>query len=127
MDALAGARGGFTPNSREVFSEEIMTKKLTIAELHKLYASGATKPSEVCREALDRIERDNERLNAYITINRKSAMKLADAMDADIQNSVKQRPLAGVPVAVKDNMCMAGVRTTCGSRILSDYLPPYTA
>jgi len=104
-----------------------MTKKLTIAELHKLYASGATKPSEVCREALDRIERDNERLNAYITINRKSAMKLAAAMDADIQNSVKGRPLAGVPVAVKDNMCIAGVRTTCGSRILSEYLPQYTA
>ena len=99
----------------------------TIAELHKLYASGEAKPSEVCRDALDRIERDNDRLNAYVTINRESALKLAAAMDADIQNSVKQRPLAGVPVAVKDNMCIAGVRTTCGSRILGDYVPPYTA
>jgi len=99
----------------------------TISELHKLYASGEAKPSEVCRDALDRIERDNDRLNAYVTINRESALKLAAAMDADIQNLVKQRPLAGVPVAVKDNMCIAGVRTTCGSRILGDYVPPYTA
>src|SRR5262249_2139604 len=110
-----------------VSAEEIIMTNPTIAELHKLYASGEAKPSEVCRDALDRIERDNDRLNAYVTINRESALKLAAAMDADIQNLVKQRPLAGVPVAVKDNMCIAGVRTTCGSRILGDYVPPYTA
>jgi aspartyl-tRNA(Asn)/glutamyl-tRNA(Gln) amidotransferase subunit A len=100
---------------------------LTIAELHKLYASGEASPSEVCRDALDRIERDNDRLNAYITINCESALKRAAAMDADIQEAVRRRPLAGVPVAVKDNMLIAGVRTTCGSRILGNYVPPYTA
>jgi len=103
---------------------------LSIAELHELYASGGAKPSDICREAFDRIERDNERLNAYITINHEAALKLAAAMDADIQNAVKnhrQKPLAGVPVAIKDNMCLAGVRTTCASRILGDYAPPYTA
>ncbi|MGE0132870.1 MAG: Asp-tRNA(Asn)/Glu-tRNA(Gln) amidotransferase subunit GatA [Blastocatellales bacterium] len=100
---------------------------LSIAELHKLYASGGAKPSDVCREALDRIERDNERLNAYITINREAALKQAAEMDADIQTAIKQRPLAGVPVAIKDNMCTTGVRTTCASRILGDYAPPYTA
>jgi len=99
----------------------------TIAEFHKLYASGDAKPSEVCRDALDRIESDNERLNAYITIIRESALKRAVAMDADIQNAVKQKPLAGIPVAIKDNMCTAGVRTTCASRILGNYVPPYTA
>ncbi len=104
-----------------------MTKNLTIAELHKLYASSATKPSEVCRDALARIEEDNQRLNAYITINRESAMKQAAAMDDDIQNLIKQKSLAGVTVAVKDNMCIDGVRTTCGSRILDAYVPPYTA
>ncbi|MCG3163312.1 MAG: Glutamyl-tRNA(Gln) amidotransferase subunit A [Acidobacteria bacterium] len=99
----------------------------SIAELHKLYAAGDAKPSGVCREALDRIEKDNERLNAYITINRESALKMAAGMDADIQAAIKQRPLAGVPVAIKDNMCLAGVRTTCASRVLGDYAPPYTA
>jgi aspartyl-tRNA(Asn)/glutamyl-tRNA(Gln) amidotransferase subunit A len=99
----------------------------TIADIHKLYASGEARPSEVCRDALDRIERDNDRLNAYITINRESAMKLAAAMDADIQEAIRRKPLAGVPVAVKDNMLINGVRATCGSRILGNYVPPYTA
>src|SRR5215813_7957025 len=100
---------------------------LTTTELHKLYASGQSCPSEVCRGALDRIERDNDRLNAYITINRESALKRAAAMDADIQESIRRKPLAGVPVAVEDNILMTGVRATCGSRILGDYVPPYTA
>ncbi|HEY6401599.1 MAG TPA: amidase family protein, partial [Blastocatellia bacterium] len=95
---------------------------LTIAELHKLYGSGEACPSEVCREALDRIERDNERLNAYITINREAALKLAAEMDAGIQEAIQRKPLAGVPVAVKDNMLITGVRTTCGSRILGNYI-----
>ncbi len=99
----------------------------TITELHELYASGQALPSDVCRDALNRIERDNDRLNAYITIDRESALKRAAAMDADIREAVRLKPLAGVPVAVKDNMVMAGVRTTCGSRILGDYVPPYTA
>jgi aspartyl-tRNA(Asn)/glutamyl-tRNA(Gln) amidotransferase subunit A len=99
----------------------------TIAELHKLYASGEASPSEVCRDALDQIERDNGQLNAYITINRESALRQAAAMDAGIQEVIRRKPLAGVPVAVKDNMLIAGVRTTCGSRILGNYVPPYTA
>ncbi len=99
----------------------------TVEELHKLYASGEARPSDICRAALDRIEKDNERLNAWITINREGALKLAEAMDADIQTAINQQPLAGVPVAVKDNMCTAGIRTTCGSRILGNYVPPYTA
>jgi aspartyl-tRNA(Asn)/glutamyl-tRNA(Gln) amidotransferase subunit A len=100
---------------------------LTIEELHKLYASGEAKPSQVCRDALDRIEKDNERLNAYITVNREAALNVAEAMDAGIQTAIRQKPLAGVPVAIKDNMCMTGVRTTCASRILGNYVPPHTA
>src|SRR5215510_9641093 len=99
----------------------------TIAELHKLYASGEASPSDMCREVLDRIEKDNDRLNAYVTINRESAIQRAAAMDADIQDAIRRAPLAGIPIAVKDNMCIEGVRTTCGSRILGNYVPPYTA
>jgi len=99
----------------------------TITELHKLYASGEASPSDICREVLDRIEKDNDRLNAYVTINRESAIQRAAAMDADIQDAIRRAPLAGIPIAVKDNMCIEGVRTTCGSRILGNYVPPYTA
>lgn len=104
-----------------------LSTKLTVEEIHKLYVSGDAKPSEIVRSTIEKIETDNDRLNAYLTVSRESSLKLAEAMDADIQSAVKEKPLAGIPVAIKDNMCVAGVRTTCGSRILGNYLPPYTA
>ncbi len=104
-----------------------MSIKLTIEEIHKLYTSGETKPSKIVETALENIEADNDRLNAYLTVNRKTALETAAAMDADIQSAIKSKPLAGVPIAIKDNMCTAGVRTTCGSKILGNYVPPYTA
>ncbi len=100
---------------------------MTIEEIHKLYTSGDAKPSEVVRTSLEKIEADNDRLNAYLTVNRDAALQAAVAQDAEIQSALKSKPLAGIPVAVKDNMCTAGVRTTCGSQILGNYVPPYTA
>ena len=100
---------------------------LTIDELHKLYASGDAKPSEVVAAVLTRIEATNERLNAFITINKDAAMRQAEAADTDIKDMLATKPLAGVPVAVKDNMCTTGLRTTCGSKILGNFAPPYTA
>jgi aspartyl-tRNA(Asn)/glutamyl-tRNA(Gln) amidotransferase subunit A len=100
---------------------------LKIEELHRLYSSGEAKPSEVCREALDLIEKDNERLNAFITVDREGALKRAASMDAGIKDAIRSRPLAGVPVAIKDNLCTEGLPTTCASRILDGYVPPYTA
>jgi len=101
--------------------------RFTVEGLHRLYLSGEAKPSEIVRAALDRIENDNQRLNAYLTINREGAIDRATSIDAAIRNEISQRPLAGIPVAVKDNLCTEGLRTTCGSRILEDYFPPYTA
>lgn len=99
----------------------------SIEEIHKLYASGDSTPSEVATLALDAMQSSNEALNAYLTINRAEALKSAKTMDAGIREAVKTKPLAGVPVVLKDNMCTAGTRTTCGSRILGNYVPPYTA
>jgi aspartyl-tRNA(Asn)/glutamyl-tRNA(Gln) amidotransferase subunit A len=104
-----------------------MTTTLSIDELHQLYASGAAKPSEVIRDVLVRIEQAHDRLNAFITINKDVALKRAQAADANIKDALANQPLAGIPVAVKDNMCTTGLRTTCGSRILGNFIPPYTA
>lgn len=104
-----------------------MTSNLTIDELHNLYASGEAKPSEIMRSVLDRIEQRNERLNAFLTINHDEAMRNALAADTTIKETIATQPLAGIPVAVKDNLCTAGIRTTCGSRILGNFIPPYTA
>ncbi|MGH9800323.1 MAG: Asp-tRNA(Asn)/Glu-tRNA(Gln) amidotransferase subunit GatA, partial [Blastocatellia bacterium] len=100
---------------------------MTVEEIHKLYTSGEAKPSEIVRASIEKIEADNDRLNAYLTVSREAALKNAAAMDADIQSAIAAKPLAGIPVAIKDNMCLTGVRTTCGSRILGNYVPPYTA
>jgi aspartyl-tRNA(Asn)/glutamyl-tRNA(Gln) amidotransferase subunit A len=104
-----------------------MSNNLSIDELHKLYVSGAAKPSEITAAVLARIAATNERLNAFITINKDAAMKQAEAADADIADALATKPLAGIPVAVKDNMCTTGLRTTCGSKILGNFIPPYTA
>ena len=100
---------------------------MTIEEIHKLYSTGEVRPSEIVRATLDKIEADNERLNAYLTVSRESASIAAAAMDKEIQTAIAQKTLAGIPVVVKDNMVTAGIRTTCGSQILGNYLPPYTA
>jgi len=99
----------------------------TIEEIHRQYASGEATPSEVCREALARIDQTNGSLNALLTVMRESALASAAAMDRDISQTVREKPLAGIPVVVKDNLCTEGVRTTAGSRILGDYQPPYSA
>jgi aspartyl-tRNA(Asn)/glutamyl-tRNA(Gln) amidotransferase subunit A len=104
-----------------------MSINLSIDELHNLYASGDARPSEVIAATLARIGQSNPRLNAFITINPDAALKQAQAADANIKDAIATQPLAGIPVAVKDNMCTTGLRTTCGSRILGNYVPPYTA
>ena len=71
--------------------------------------------------AVGAAERLNETLNAFLEIDREGAVERA----AEIENSDK--PLAGVPIAVKDNICVQGMQTSCGSRILGDYRPPYNA
>ncbi len=104
-----------------------MSINLSIDELHQLYASGDARPSEITAAVLARIEQTNQRLNTFITINKEAALQQAQAADADIKSAITNKPLAGIPVAVKDNMCTTGLRTTCGSRIVGNFIPPYTA
>ena len=83
--------------------------------------------SELTRTLLDRIGRLNPGINAYITVLQESAMREAAACD---EAQVKGRPLGplhGVPVGLKDIFCTRGIRTTCGSGILANFLPPYDA
>ncbi len=82
---------------------------------------------ELTRALLSRIERINPKINAYVTVLPEAAMREAEARDEEIARGIVRGPLHGVPVAIKDIFCTKGIRTTCASRILKDFDPPYDA
>src|SRR5260370_31274963 len=77
--------------------------------------------------SLDAAERLNDTLNAFLEIDREGALKRADQIDSLNQSDKSGLPLAGVPIAIKDNICVRGLQTSSGSRILGPYHPPYNA
>jgi len=79
---------------------------------------------EVCRDALDRIGRLDGALHAFLHVDEGGALERAARLDRE---PPAHAPLLGVPIALKDNICTAGVRTTAGSRLLEHYVPPYSA
>lgn len=102
-------------------------QKLTAVSLGK-----KIKEKEISvREALDasfaQIDQTEAQYHAYVTIDREGAYKQADDVQKKIDNGELTGPLAGVPVAIKDNMCTKGLLTTCSSKILENYIPTYTA
>jgi aspartyl-tRNA(Asn)/glutamyl-tRNA(Gln) amidotransferase subunit A len=82
---------------------------------------------ELAGEFYARIEKRNPELNAYLTLSSERAYKQADRIDAAVAKGEVLPALAGVPIAVKDVISTTGVRTTCGSKILETYIPPYNA
>ena len=103
------------------------SNRTTVGALHEAYRAGASTARDVVARHLERIDALNPRLNAFLTVTREAALDEAAESDARIARGEPLRPLEGVPVAIKDNMVITGVRTTCGSRILENYVPPYTA
>ena len=102
-------------------------QKLTAVSLGK-----KIKEKEISvREALDavfaQIDQTEDRYNAYVTLDKEGAYKQADAVQEKIDKGELTGALAGVPVAIKDNMCTKGLLTTCSSKILENYIPTYTA
>ena len=99
---------------------------MTIRETRDAVRSGARSAAEVCADALARIETLNPQLNAFNTVVADRAMARAEAIDRE-PDRWRDAPLAGVPIAVKDNLCTRGIRTTASSRMLEHYVPPYDA
>lgn len=105
---------------------DLELNELTISALRKLIASREVSAVEVCRAALERIEKLAD-LNAFITVTAAEALEQAAQVDGLAAKGDPLPPLAGVPIAIKDNMVIKGTRTTAGSRMLFNYKPPYTA
>ena len=95
---------------------------LSIKEINKLLKDKKIKPIDLVNEAFERIE-SNEDLNAFITLNKEEAIKRAKELeDKEVDNL-----FFGIPIAVKDNICTEGLRTTCASKILENFIPIYNA
>ncbi len=97
--------------------------KLTLGELCELVRRGEIKASEVIEAYLNNIKEKDPEIRAFITITEDEARKRAKIVD----DKEKKGKLAGAPIAIKDNILTKGIRTTCASRILENYIPPYNA
>src|ERR1700680_2523201 len=104
-----------------------MTTNWTIDGVREALVAKTVSARELAADYYQRIEKRNAELNAYLTLCQERAYKQADRVDAMVASGKPLPPLAGVPIAVKDVISTRGVRTTCGSKILETYVPPYDA
>jgi aspartyl-tRNA(Asn)/glutamyl-tRNA(Gln) amidotransferase subunit A len=99
---------------------------LSISRLAPLLAAGEVSPLEVTEALLSRIKERDAELNTYITVDEAGARTMAQEAGARLQRH-EATPLTGIPLALKDVLATKGLRTTCGSRILENFIPPYDA
>ncbi|NES98622.1 MAG: Asp-tRNA(Asn)/Glu-tRNA(Gln) amidotransferase subunit GatA [Desertifilum sp. SIO1I2] len=97
----------------------------SIRELHQQLISKERSAVEIAQETLDRISTLEPKLHSFLCVTADRALEQAKAVDAKIAAGEEIGLLAGIPIAVKDNMCTQGIPTTCASRILQDFVPPY--
>ncbi|MCI9003773.1 MAG: Asp-tRNA(Asn)/Glu-tRNA(Gln) amidotransferase subunit GatA [Lachnospiraceae bacterium] len=100
------------------FTAVQLAEKIKIREISVIEAVKAT---------LEQMEHAEGLLNAYVTIDQEGALRQAQEVQEKLDHGTLASPLAGVPVAIKDNLCTAGMRTTCSSKILENFIPTYTA
>ena len=101
---------------------------LTAIELGKKIKSGEVKVVDAVNDAFAHIEKQDKTINSFVTVtNKEEALKKAEEVQKLIDEGKLTGPLAGVPVAIKDNMCTKGMLTTCSSKILGNFVPTYTA
>ncbi len=100
---------------------------LTIHELHDMLRKGETTSKAVTEAVINRIKAVDNKVKAYITVTSAEALAHAEKADTAVKSGKPVPPLLGIPVAIKDNMCTDGIKTTCASKILGNFIPPYDA
>ena len=100
---------------------------LTAVELGKKIKAKEVTVEAAVREALDAVRAKEEQVHSFVTVEEEGALARAKEVQAQIDAGELTGPLAGVPVAIKDNMCTEGLLTTCSSKILYNFIPTYTA
>lgn len=102
--------------------------KLTAVELGKKIKSHEVSVSEAAEAALEQIGKVEKDINSYVTVlEKEDILKQAKEVEKGIADGIYTGPLAGVPVAIKDNMCTEGILTTCSSKILGNFVPSYSS
>ncbi len=100
---------------------------LSALEMREKLLNGEISCREIVQAHIDNIEKIEPEINAFVTLTKEKALKKADIVDEKIRNKEEVGILAGIPVAVKDNISTKGIRTTCASKMLENYIPPYDA
>src|SRR5262245_45728289 len=99
----------------------------TAVELLELLHKGDLTAEALTTQFLDAIRQREPKIKAFLHLNEAQSLEQAKAIDAKRRQGQSLGPLAGLPVAVKDVLCTQGMRTTCGSKILATFVPPYDA
>lgn len=100
---------------------------LTALELKEKLKNKEISAREVVSAYMDRVKEKEPEINAFITVTEEEALRAADRVDEKIRNGEELGLLAGIPVAIKDNISTKGIRTTCASKMLENYIPPFEA
>ena len=101
--------------------------KLTLCELQRKFTAGEVSAKEIARAYFLRIGQVEPKVKAYVTTQKEQAMVQAAAIDDSLKGWRKTQPMMAMPLAIKDNLCTEGVTTTCSSRMLQNFVPPYDA
>jgi len=97
---------------------------MTLDESREALNKGDITSADLTNDVLQRISNVEDKVRAYVTVNREDAIVKAKMADENLKKGIR-RELPGIPIAIKDNICTEGVRTTCSSRILESFIPPY--
>ena len=101
--------------------------KFTLSELQRKFTAGDVTATEIVRAYFLRVTQVEPKVNAYLTQCKEAALAQAERLDQALKGWRKTTPMMAMPLAVKDNICTEGVRTTCASRMLDTFVPPYDA
>lgn len=100
---------------------------MTAFEIKKGIEEGKFTSEEIVKKLFERIKEVDPKVEAYITLCEEEALKSAKTVDEKVKKGEKLGKFAGVPIAIKDNICTDGIKTTCASKMLGDFIPPYDA
>ncbi|WP_081963110.1 Asp-tRNA(Asn)/Glu-tRNA(Gln) amidotransferase subunit GatA [Desulfosporosinus sp. HMP52] len=106
---------------------ESVTIGKSVSELHELLLHKEISSTELTKAYIDRIKSVDPALQAYLTVLEDEALAQAAEVDEKISQGQALKPLEGIPMALKDNMCTEGIRTSCASKMLENFYPPYNA